>query len=195
MNLLSFIKNTPFLNYLYKRSILPRAQIKFRRIESLISKEESILDIGCGNGGVLLLLTKEGYRAKGIDVQDHNFYSGNITELYNGKKLPYSDKQSDFGLLLTVLHHAQNPISLLSEAGRVCRKLIIIEDIYTSNWNKRLLFFIDSLVNFEWFKHPHNNKTEREWEDIFSELDFTIISKQEHRLMYVFKQVTYYLNT
>src|SRR5210317_2264610 len=141
MDFISFIKRRPILRILYKSSILPRAKLKYRLIKDLLSKEENILDIGCGNGGVLFLLQQNDYDASGIDVKDHNFYPSNQVSLYDGKNMLKSDKSIDKGLLLTVLHHTSDPEAVLKEAARVCKHLIIIEDVFTSALNKRLLFF------------------------------------------------------
>jgi SAM-dependent methyltransferase len=193
MSTLNKLRRIPILGGLYKSSILPRARIKYKRISELIQKDETILDIGCGNGGVLYLLRENGFKANGIDVNDHNFFSSNQTEIYDGNKLPFSDKSFDCGLLLTVLHHTRNPIAVLKEAARVCNELIIIEDIYTSAWNKYLMFFMDSLVNFEWKGHPHSNKSKSEWESIFQDCGYKIISSKENTILIVFKQITYHL--
>lgn len=195
MSTLRIIRNTPVIHQIYKSSILPRARIKYDKICSYIQKNRSGLDIGCGNGGVLYLLNKTGYQFQGVDIYDHNFFTKNIIEVYSGAELPYSDKQFEYGLLLTVLHHSKDPEFLLKEAGRVCNVLIIVEDIYTGHLNRKILFFMDSLVNFEWRGHPHTNKTEKEWEEIFSKLSFNVLKKEAHRILWIFKQVTYVVST
>ena len=192
-NMIQVIRKTPFISWLYRLTIKPRAWIKYVRIKDLLEPGDKILDIGSGNGGVLDLLINEGYNAEGIDVVDHNFYPGNKVQLYDGKNLPYSSKAYDKSLLLTVLHHTVNPECLVKEALRVSGQLIIIEDVYTSPLNKYLLFFVDSLVNFEFIDHPHSNKTNKEWLDFFKSLNVKVQFIRKDRIMGIFNQYTYLL--
>lgn len=96
-------------------------------------------------------------------------------------------------MLLTVLHHAEEPEKLVSEAKRVAKKVVIVEDIYDNVFQKYLTFFADSLVNLEFFQHPHNNKTDIEWRNLFTKKGFEIEDIQYRSLLFFFRQAVYLL--
>jgi ubiquinone/menaquinone biosynthesis C-methylase UbiE len=78
----------------------------------------------CESQGVTIILTDvQNYVDRDVKLpfslveQDHD--------------LPFDDESFDSVLLLTVLHHASNPIKVLSESVRVSRhQLVIIESVY-----------------------------------------------------------------
>ena len=77
----------------------------------------------------------------------------------------------------------------LSHASRI----IIMEDIYSNSLQKYLTFFVDSLVNLEFSDHPHSNKTDEEWRELFRKNGLKLVDAKYHRFLLFFRQVTYYL--
>jgi len=71
--------------------------------------------------------------------------------LYDGKKIPYDDDSFDVALLITVLHHTPHPEKILQEAQRVAKKIVLVEDVYSTVFHKYVTYFFDSLVNFEFW--------------------------------------------
>lgn len=137
------------------------------KIASLLIKSNKILDIGMGSGHVCHELQKRGYNVHPVDVVNLSFVPGLIPEIYDGQRLPYADKTFNVALLLLVLHHTKNPESIIADAQRVAKRVIISEDIYTNTYDKYLTFFLDSLLNLEFFGHPHTNKSDKAWLDYF----------------------------
>ena len=96
-------------------------------------KEDSVLDIGCGDGFLLkkLLEKNKNIKAIGLDISPValekakengiNCMSLDITE-----KLPFDDNSFDSILLLDVLEHMLQPFLVLKEAVRVAGKYVYI---------------------------------------------------------------------
>lgn len=92
----------------------------------------ALLDIGCGNGLVSHYLGDRFDKVVLLDII--NYVLPEVGFPYfsylEGAALPV-DEPFDTVLLLTVLHHADNPLHLLKEAWKATRKrLIIIESVF-----------------------------------------------------------------
>jgi SAM-dependent methyltransferase len=86
---------------------------------------DRLLDIGCGVGQVVAILTREGYEAHGTDVAAPNIDRARTHTdrcvLYDGRHLPYPDGHFAVVGALNVLEHVEDPEDFLREAVRVCR--------------------------------------------------------------------------
>jgi SAM-dependent methyltransferase len=114
------------------RSLERRAALIVQEIKPFVIGE-SVLDCGCGDGLVAVGLSGERFHIQLADVM--NYLAPGVLQdfarLYPETALPYPDRSFDTVLLLTVLHHCGNPMFLLSEIRRVCRKrVIVIESIF-----------------------------------------------------------------
>jgi SAM-dependent methyltransferase len=91
---------------------------------------ESLLDIGCGNGLIANFARRDFSTVQLLDVVEYVTPGLNIPfQLYKEGSLPTRDLY-DTVLLLTVLHHSNNPVELLKSAWAVTRqRLIIIESV------------------------------------------------------------------
>ncbi len=190
---LATIKNNSLLSELVFKVWLWDAKYKIERIQEYLSPKDRILDIGTGPGSVCLLMNGDGYNVTPVDVIDQTLSPEIDPEIYNGKKLPYKNSSFDTALILTVLHHTSNPEGILLEAKRVANKIIIIEDIYSNPFQKYLTYFVDSIVNMEFSDHPHSNKSDREWKELFIELGLKLKEAKQNRFLLFFRQATYYL--
>jgi SAM-dependent methyltransferase len=154
---------------------------------------DNILDIGSGNGMLCYELMKHGFKVTPLDIDDLSLIDEVKPIVYNTTKIPFKDNYFDIALLITVLHHTQNPKQVLSEATRVSKKIIITEEVYLSRFDKYLTYFIDSIFNFEFFGHPHTNMTDVEWREVFEHLGLKILHASYARSILVLKRVTYLL--
>ena len=191
---LKFIQNNKHLrhfvfNYLSK----PWARKKYDQIKSFLKNKDRIIDIGAGKCAISWLLRQNNFSVIPLDITNLSVVKNLKPIIYDGKQIPFPDNSFDKALLLTVLHHTHHPEQILKEAGRVAKEIIIIEDIYTNNFNKYLTYIMDSLMNFEFHNHPHNNKKESEWEKIFARLNMNIKNKKKNKALYLFKQIIYHL--
>ncbi len=163
-------------------------------IGSFLSKSGKILDLGSGSGELTKKLMDSGFRMTAVDIVDKTKVEGVKLIIYDGKKLPFRDKEFKQALLITVLHHVPEYKELLQEVARVCQEIIIVEDVYENWWDKLNIQFWDSLLNLEFFSHPHNNRTDLEWKEVFDEMGFTLREEKAgliREVIYPFKQKAY----
>ena len=172
-----------------------RANVKFKLYKNYLSNYSSIVDVGTGSGQFSGVLQDKGYAVTAIDITDKTNADKITPVLYDGKKLPLQDGSFDISMLITVLHHCPEPEEVFAEAVRVSRKrLFILEDVY-NNWvMKRLTWFMDSLMNLEFAGHPHSNKSETGWENLFRQHNLKIVHKKKVKILSIFTQVVYVLD-
>ncbi|MXW33352.1 MAG: class I SAM-dependent methyltransferase [Rhodothermaceae bacterium] len=128
-----------------------RASKKFKRIRPFFPKNTGImtvLDLGCAEGYVGESIQKElGTSVTLADVVPMNQTDLPYFSLKQGP-LPWPSKHFDVVLLYHVLHHAKNTEMLLREAMRVCRgRVIVVESVYTTSFQYKLLTILDRLAN------------------------------------------------
>ena len=182
---LEFIRATPLGRKVLAWSAMRRARIKFDRLSDWLNtpRPEKILDIGTGNGGFERMLVQDGHDVTGVDVKRKTCFKDIQPVIYDGEILPFDDNSFDCILILTVLHHTTNAEAIIREAMRAgSGRMIIMEDVYSSNLQKQLTFQLDGLVNDEWIEHPHSNKTEAEWETLFHQLGLQISKKRSDKV-------------
>jgi len=167
---------------------------KMVRITPFLQKEDTILDIGCGNARLAYALKENGYKIQLLDIENLSDFADFCPLLYNGEIMPFEDKKFDKVLLISVLHHTQNPISVLKEAKRISHKIIIIEDIYRNIWQQYLTYAMDTLVNFGFSNMTYQNQNDAEWKNIFFHLSLKIETESEQRVLFFFRQKTYFLS-
>ena len=145
-----------------------------------LSQGARMIDIGCGKGYTTEYLRGES-KADIIGVDVINKLEVPLPfVLYDGVKLPFKDKEYDLGLFIFVLHHATDKLQLLSEARRVFRKVLVIEDVYTTIPGYLFTVVMDFLLNQG--KGSVRFKTKEEWKEIFSEYGFLLLEMKEIRL-------------
>lgn len=154
---------------------------------------DRILDVGAGTCNMVELLREREFAATGLDVSDISYVPGIEPVLYDGAHMPFEDNTFDVALILTVLHHARDPVQVVREARRVAKRLIIIEDVYKNWFHKYVTWFWDSLLNLEFIGHPHTNKDDAGWRRLFDELDLNLVGWQERWSFGFMWQVTYLL--
>ena len=94
-------------------------------------KGSSIIDIGCGTGNVLLLLSKRSpLLLAGIDISPkavtkaRNKLSKSSSDIRVGDAesgLPWSDETFDVAVMTAAIHHFPNPEQVLHEVFRVLK--------------------------------------------------------------------------
>jgi SAM-dependent methyltransferase len=141
--------------------------------------DEKILDLGCGSGifgkKIEEKLKKE---VIGIDIVDKRVCKIPF-KIYDGKKIPFSEDYFDVVVVAFVLHHTEDPISILKEAKRVGKRIIIFEDLPEGIFGKVYCFLHWISWNLFFGKSPKFNfHTSREWEEIFKNLGLKLISEK-----------------
>ena len=115
--------------------------------------------------------------------------------MYDGELMPFSNNDFNTALLLTVLHHTPDPDAILREAARIAKRIVIIEDVYDNRFMEWVTKCFDSLMNLEFFGHPHSNRSDAEWLETFERLDLRAVHKSIYRVGGIFKQAVYVLET
>jgi len=171
-----------------------RAVSKAKLLGNFINDTETILDIGTGSGSFADYLSKLGFKVSTVDVVDKTTQTHINPIIYDGRHLPFEDHSFKASMLITILHHCQDPDQVFAEAVRVSKKkLIVLEDVYSNGIMKRLTWFMDSLVNMEFKGHPHTNKSEAEWEALFEKHQLKVKKKTKTKVLAIFTQVMYHL--
>ncbi len=179
--------------FIYKVGV-GRATDLVGRIEPYLKPGDQVLDIGCGNCNISEVLQSRGTAVVPVDVQNGSFVETITPMIYDGRTLPFRDDQFDVGLLITVLHHTPDPEKIVREAMRVCRRLIVVEDVYKNTPHKYFTYAMDSLVNLEFLGHPHANKDDAGWRSLFSRLGLRVLDAAYQRSFLVFSHATYHLD-
>lgn len=177
------IKKSPYLKNKLARMYMNRARQIMPKIAPALNKKDNILDIGCGTGIIAKVLKKEyGLNLTLTDVDYNQMCDAFPVIIYDGKKLPFKNKQFSASLILTVLHHAKNSDMVLDEAIRVTsNKIIVMEDIFTDLPSRIITFIGDCLVNFE-IHSPLHNHTKENWIKIFEKKNLKVIDIKEFKL-------------
>jgi SAM-dependent methyltransferase len=176
--MLDLMRRNVFMRELLIKEEITRAAYLFNLMNRYFSAEDRrILDIGSGTCLIAEFIWQIfGVSPIAIDVNDFSLTRNIQPLLYNGSQIPFGDHEFDLALIISVLHHTPKPVSveILKEAKRVARKILIIEDIFTTQLEKYRTFFLDSVTNLEFIRHPHSNRTDAEWQALFADLDLKI---------------------
>ena len=188
----SLVQLAPFRNIFLEIS-RKRVDDILRKILPYLRKQDRILDIGSGFGLVSHALLRRGYSIYPLDIQDRSLFTEVQTHVYDGRKLPFSNNKFDVALLITVLHHVPQPEILLKEVTRVAKKIILMEDVYGSEFERLTTYAMDSIVNAEFAGHPHSNKTDNEWREVFKKLRLKVTDYHSEKFWGIFTSITYSL--
>ncbi len=172
-----------------------RANIICSQITTFLDGD-SLLDIGCGNGLIANLLRDRFKTIQLLDVVEYVPKALNLPfKLYEeGQRLPITNS-FDTVLLLTVLHHSNDPVELLKLAwGATKRRLIIIESVVGVHKEESAAKY--ELVNLpdsdqvayaafvDWFYNrvlhdnvpvPYNFTTPEKWQSIFLQYNMRLV--------------------
>ncbi|HKI21387.1 MAG TPA: class I SAM-dependent methyltransferase [Isosphaeraceae bacterium] len=144
---------------------------------ALIPSGARVLDVGCGDGLLARRITLErpDLNIVGIDVlrrpQTHI-----EVDLYDGKVIPFESGSFDAVMLVDVLHHTDDPMSLLREAVRVARSNLVVKDHTRDGlWAEQTLRFMDWVGNaHDGVALPYNYWTGAQWRQAFDALGLEV---------------------
>jgi ubiquinone/menaquinone biosynthesis C-methylase UbiE len=192
---LRLFRQTALSRALLLKLAAPRAHDTINHFARYLQPGESILDVGAGIGDITALLRKRGHPITALDVRDLSLLPDIKPIIYDGQTMPFANKQFDTALVLTVLHHTPRPEQVLDEAIRVAKRVIITEDIFYTSLHKYATFFMDSLLNLEFFGHPHSNKTDAQWRTLFKKKGLKLVGEKSMGSFGVLRHRMYILET
>ncbi|MDD3607710.1 MAG: class I SAM-dependent methyltransferase [Candidatus Moranbacteria bacterium] len=106
-----------------------------------IQLDDSVLDIGCGNGAVAYDLAKKSRKITAIDISKENIeiarkkFSQKNLEYIIGDATNYDFKSAfDVIILSNVLEHIKNRVDFLSKIKKLAPKILIRVPLLTRDW-------------------------------------------------------------
>lgn len=172
-----------------------RASLIIKTLSGWIKPQETILDIGCGNGLVSCRLVKAfSIKLYGCDVLKYLKVDIPFKHMTSTSKLPFKNKSFDAVLFNDVLHHMNrdNQAKILKEALGFSNKIIIIEDKPTIT-AKFFDIFLNKLHNPR-MNIPLSYRTTDEWYHLFKQLGLKYRTRELHRsFWYPFSHIAFYL--
>jgi len=106
-----------------------RARVLGEMLGARIPASSRVLDVGCGDGAISLLLAagNPGVSVEGVEYSMRPGCKIPCTE-FDGRKLPFAASSFDLCVLVDVLHHTTDLRAVLGEAARVSRRYVLIKD-------------------------------------------------------------------
>ena len=154
-----------------------RAQVLTSWFESLLPKNASILDVGCGDGVVAASVqsSRPDVTIRGVDVLPRERPHIPV-EIFDGSKIPYPDSSFDVVMISDVLHHTEDPNVILREAHRVTRAYVLIKDHYRQGIAAQTrLRFMDWLGNARFgVSLPYNYWTPQQWKNAWDNIGLRV---------------------
>src|SRR6202163_3709456 len=150
----------------------------------------SVLDIGCGDGTIASLITRQNptVSIRGIEFAPRPTCLIECAP-FNGITIPYPNASFDVCMFVDVLHHAPNAqgiTRLLSEACRVSRRFVLIKDHLSENrFDHKTLQLMDWIGNRpHGVVLPYNYQSRAQWNQYFSAAGLTVRDWQDHIALY-----------
>ena len=139
----------------------------------------STLDVGCWNGDVANRL--DHHPIIGLDVADPPQPQIEVKK-FDGRYIPFDDREFDTVVCCTALHHAEDQASLLLEMKRTGKQLVILEDGFNHVFDKMsviLLHAIGSrLVGMPY--QVSGFRSNQQWRHFFEEHGLEIVESSDH---------------
>ncbi len=137
----------------------------------MLPADAKILDVGCGDGLIDRLITQRrpDLSIMGIDliVRPETHVT---VQPFDGKRIPFEDGAFDVVMFVDVLHHTDDPGTLLCEARRVARQTVVLKDHTRDGLLAGpTLRFMDWVGNApHGIPLPYNYWPERRWREAFA---------------------------
>lgn len=156
-----------------------RAEYFTSLFEKHLQQGSKVLDIGGGWGFYAAPIERRGHDLTVLDVVKPGFQYAPVV-IYDGGKMPFEDKVFDASIMVTMLHHTPDPVSILKEAIRVSKKkVIVIEDVYNHTLGRFWTVLRDQLYNFEFFGHPCQFRKSGQWTGLFESLGLKVSQEKQ----------------
>jgi methionine biosynthesis protein MetW len=141
--------------------------VEQRTIFNWITSGASVLDLGCGDGDLLIQLVKEKHiRAQGVEVNEqsiHRCVSAGLSvfqqDIDTGLS-EYGDKSFDFVILNQTLQQVEKPDLALTEALRVGKQVVVGFPNFCYITDRLQIFFrgrvpVTTSLPYQWYDTPN----------------------------------------
>lgn len=152
-----------------------RVRVLSEQLAALILPAARILDVGCGDGTLDLLITRHrpDVSIVGVDVLVRPNTQIPV-QPFDGTHIPYPDASFDAVMFVDVLHHTADPLLLLREAKRVGKMIMIKDHFREGLFAGARLRFMDWVGNaHHGVALPYNYWSRSEWSSALSQLGLT----------------------
>jgi SAM-dependent methyltransferase len=165
-----------FFGSLHSRLIFARrTRILAHHLSQLIPVGSHVVDVGSGDGLIdRIIMDDNRVSIEGLDTLIRPTTHIPVRR-FDGLKLPCPDKSADIVMFVDVLHHTKKPGSLLAEAARVGRWVLIKDHL------RKGLFANTTLKLMDWVGNahhgvvlPYNYLSESEWDELFRKSGLTV---------------------
>ncbi len=133
------------MGFLTKFLLRLRARRVAGHILPFIPEGARVLDVGAGSG----LIAEEIKRQKNATVSLLDVIDWNISmlpmALFNGRRIPFKDKEFDIVTLIDVVHHSEDENILMQEALRVAKRVVLVEEAHGTGLVNVLATISDNL--------------------------------------------------
>jgi 2-polyprenyl-3-methyl-5-hydroxy-6-metoxy-1,4-benzoquinol methylase len=167
---------------IFNQERLSRLKRRTSQVRELLEGKNpnSLLDVGCGSGEItnelMTVLNISSSNVYGLEVSAPvgNHYPFRVVE-YDGLKFPKFDKEFDLVTSFSVLHHTEDPLSLIREIKSILHKdgTLIIRECDARTYEEKLFNLI---ADYLWYKvytpiddmpMPGNYLSQKDWSNIF----------------------------
>lgn len=155
-----------------------------RRIEKLaahlaelLPPSARVLDVGCGDGRLAarLMELRPDISVEGVDVLVRSNTAIPVRS-FDGAHLPAADASVDVVLFVDVLHHTDDPATLLREAARVSRSTVLLKDHlrqgFAAQTTLRVMDWVGNARHR--VRLPYNYWTPAQWTEAFEQLGLAV---------------------
>jgi methionine biosynthesis protein MetW len=167
-----------------------RQHFRYDDIVALVKEGSSVLDLGCGDGELLLKLTqKKNVQGRGVEIEERHIreciskglsvFQGNLDE---GLK-DYGTASYDYVILNQTLQVIRDPVQLIREMLRVGR-IVIVSFPNFAYWSNRLQLLLGGrmpvtrTLPYEWYNTPNIHLfTRRDFTDLCRTLRIKILQE------------------
>jgi SAM-dependent methyltransferase len=166
------------LGRVHSRAVFQRRVLVLaRHVAALLPRDARVLDVGCGDGSLArrIMELRDDVDITGIDLLVRPMTYIDVKG-FDGESLPYTSSSFDVVTFVDVLHHTQDPCTLLREAARVAARAVVVKDHLTDP-----RFATPTLRLMDWVGNahhgvelPYNYWSSSRWKRAFDELSLKV---------------------